>query len=70
MSNKVWILGPCSLENHELFFDVLERIDKVMDTNDEWVMKASFDKANRTSLTGGRGPGIEYAKKQRNDILI
>ena len=63
MSDKVWILGPCSLENHELFFDVLEKINNVMDTSDEWIMKASFDKANSTSLTGGRGPGIEYAKE-------
>ena len=63
MSDKVWILGPCSLENHDLFFDVLERIDGVMDKSDEWIMKASFDKANRTSLGGGRGPGLEYAKE-------
>ena len=26
-------------------------------------MKASFDKANRTSLHGGRGPGLEYSKE-------
>jgi len=27
-----------------------------------WYMKASFDKANRTSIDGGRGPGLEYSK--------
>jgi len=63
MSNKVWILGPCSLENHDLFFSVLERVNQIMSSDDEWVMKASFDKANRTSLAGGRGPGLEYAKE-------
>lgn len=33
-----------------------------MSPDEEWYMKASFDKANRTSLYGGRGPGLEYAK--------
>lgn len=61
MKNKVWILGPCSMESQELFLNTLEKIDSVMETSDEWYMKASFDKANRTSLYGGRGPGLEYA---------
>jgi len=63
MSNKVWILGPCSMENSDLFLGTLEKINSVMTENDDWYMKASFDKANRTSLYGGRGPGIEYAKE-------
>jgi len=63
MKNKVWILGPCSMENRELFFTVLEGINAVMDPVDEWYMKASFDKANRTSLHGGRGPGLSYAQE-------
>lgn len=62
-NNKIWILGPCSMENRDLFFDVLERIDSIMDSNDKWCMKASFDKANRTSLSGSRGPGLNYAKE-------
>jgi len=62
MKNKVWILGPCSMENKELFLDTLGTINSIMATDDEWYMKASFDKANRTSLHGGRGPGLEYAQ--------
>ena len=61
--NKVWILGPCSMESKRLFLDSLKKIDSIMSPTDEWYMKASFDKANRTSLHGGRGPGLEYAKE-------
>ena len=63
MNNKVWILGPCSIENRDLFFECLEHINSCMEETDEWYMKASFDKANRTSLKGGRGPGILEAMK-------
>ena len=61
MSDKVWILGPCSIENRDLFFECMEKIDAIMREYDVWYMKASFDKANRTSLHGGRGPGLDEA---------
>ena len=60
MSDKIWILGPCSLENEELFVSTFKEISSIMGDRD-WYMKASFDKANRTSLAGGRGPGLEYS---------
>ncbi len=63
MSNKVWILGPCAMENKEMFWNSAETINKVMSSDDEWYMKASFDKANRTSLHGKRGIGLEEAIK-------
>jgi len=63
MSNKVWILGPCSMENRELFLKTTETINNIMKPTDEWYMKASFDKANRTSLHGGRGPGLDRSLK-------
>jgi len=59
MKNKVWILGPCSLENERVFLETLNHLSDIMNGR-EWYMKASFDKANRTSLHGGRGPGLEY----------
>lgn len=65
MSNnkdKTWILGPCSLESRDLFFECLDTINSIMSPDDDWYMKASFDKANRTSLHGGRGPGLDLAK--------
>jgi len=62
MKNKVWILGPCSLESEELFISILSVINKIMQGKN-WYMKASFDKANRTSLHGGRGPGLEESQE-------
>jgi 2-dehydro-3-deoxyphosphooctonate aldolase (KDO 8-P synthase) len=56
--DKVWILGPCSMENRELYFSTFSEINNLMDGRD-WYYKASFDKANRTSIVGGRGPGLE-----------
>ncbi len=60
-NNKTWILGPCSIENADLFLETLDHINTVMSPEDDWYMKASFDKANRTSLHGGRGPGMKYS---------
>ncbi len=34
----------------------------------DWYYKASFDKANRTSLYGGRGPGLDEAIKTFREI--
>lgn len=62
-SDKVWILGPCSIESEDLFFECLHHINSIMGPNDVWYMKASFDKANRTSVNGLRGPGIKEAIK-------
>jgi 2-dehydro-3-deoxyphosphooctonate aldolase (KDO 8-P synthase) len=61
--DKVWILGPCSLESEDLFFSVLKEVNSIMSPTDQWYMKASFDKANRTSLHGGRGSGLDYSKE-------
>lgn len=63
MKNKVWILGPCSIESEDLFIECLSHINGIMDAEDDWYMKASFDKANRTSLHGGRGPRLDEAIK-------
>ena len=60
MKDKVWILGPCSLENRDFFISVLTELNSLMQGR-HWYMKASFDKANRTSIKGGRGPGLEYS---------
>ena len=76
MKNKIWILGPCSLENEEIFLKTFNHLSEVM-SGKEWYMKASFDKANRTSLHGGRGPGLEYClevwshlKKDNPDVRL
>lgn len=60
MQEKVWILGPCSIEDDDLFINTMNIISDIMGQKD-WYMKASFDKANRTSISGSRGPGLEYS---------
>ena len=57
--------GPCQLETQDHTFMIAERLMKI--TNElgiPFVFKASFDKANRTSLSGKRGVGIEAGLKQ------
>lgn len=54
--NKIWILGPCSMENEEFYIDMGKKLSAIMGDR-EWYFKASFDKANRTSIHGGRGFG-------------
>lgn len=55
------IAGPCSLENESICRQVAEVLaglrEKMKDLN--IVFKGSFDKANRTSISGPRGSGIE-----------
>lgn len=58
------IAGPCVIENEEIVMQVAEEIQKI--TNDlgiEYYFKASFDKANRTSIHSYRGPGLEEGLK-------
>jgi 2-dehydro-3-deoxyphosphooctonate aldolase (KDO 8-P synthase) len=59
------IAGPCSLESEQVCRAVataLRRIARVRPAI-KFVFKGSFDKANRTSLAGGRGTGIEAGLK-------
>jgi 2-dehydro-3-deoxyphosphooctonate aldolase (KDO 8-P synthase) len=60
--DKLWILGPCTMDSRELFMEVLGHLVPLMEGRN-WYMKASFDKANRTSLHGGRGTGLVAAKE-------
>ncbi len=54
------IAGPCVLESRELTLRIAERLSEMTrDLEVDLIFKASFDKANRTSLSTGRGPGIE-----------
>ena len=53
-----WILGPCTIANRERYLNTADHLVEIMGDRD-WYYKASFDKANRTSLYGGRGVGLE-----------
>jgi 2-dehydro-3-deoxyphosphooctonate aldolase (KDO 8-P synthase) len=57
----VLIAGPCVIENDEHPFFMAERIRAATASlGIPYVFKASFDKANRTSIEGFRGPGPEH----------
>jgi len=54
------IAGPCVIENRDLVFQVAEEMKAITDAlGIPYVFKASFDKANRTSASSFRGPGLE-----------
>ena len=59
------IAGPCSLENERVCCAVAETLVKIGRANRslKFVFKGSFDKANRTSLAGERGTGIDAGLK-------
>ena len=52
--------GPCVIESEALCLDVASRLKRICDElGIGYVLKASFDKANRTSLASFRGPGLQ-----------
>lgn len=54
------IAGPCVLETRDLAFSIAESLRELCGARGiPLVFKASFDKANRTKASSGRGPGIE-----------
>ncbi len=58
------IAGPCVIENEKLVMEEAEEIKKITDSFDvDLYFKASFDKANRTSINSFRGPGIDEGLK-------
>src|SRR5258705_429551 len=58
--NLVLIAGPCVIESEKLCFEVASTLQKLCNrAGINYVFKASFDKANRTSGTSFRGPGIQ-----------
>lgn len=51
--------GPCALESEELAMEVAGKMKEICaKLGFSYVFKASFDKANRTSITSYRGPGL------------
>lgn len=54
------IAGPCVLQSIDLALEIAEPLMRLNERPDvNVVFKASFDKANRTSLSAERGPGLE-----------
>ncbi len=56
------IAGPCQMESRDHAFMMAEKLTEICSAlGIELVYKSSFDKANRTSLSGKRGIGLESA---------
>ena len=56
----ILIAGPCVIESKELVFEVAKRLVKFNENPKlDFYFKSSFDKANRTSISSFRGPGLE-----------
>ena len=70
MNNKpTFIAGPCVIESSELLCSVAEELVRLNEKyNINIIFKASFDKANRTSITSFRGPGLEKGLSMLYDI--
>ena len=69
MTKPIFIAGPCVIESMELLQTVAEELSRLRETLDiEIYFKASFDKANRTSLHSFRGPGMEKGLQMLQQI--
>lgn len=67
--NPLFIAGPCVIESAELLDTVAQELVRIRDKFQvEVVFKASFDKANRTSVRSYRGPGLDAGLKMLADI--
>lgn len=75
MSKFILIAGPCVIESEELCMKVAKEVKGICERLDlDYYFKASFDKANRTSISSYRGPGIEEGlrilKKVKDEVGV
>ena len=69
MTKEIFIAGPCVIESKELLDTVAQELVKINKELDvEIIFKASFDKANRTSIHSFRGPGIDKGLQMLGDV--
>ena len=55
----VFMAGTCVIEGEKHYLNTIQKLKKIIaKTAHPYILKASFDKANRTSLTAYRGPGL------------
>lgn len=65
----VFIAGPCVIESKECLEEVAREIVRINEKlGVDIIFKASFDKANRTSITSYRGPGMEQGLQMLADV--
>ena len=65
----IFIAGPCVIESAELLEQVAQELVRInRKSGTDIIFKSSFDKANRTSISSFRGPGIEKGLQMLSDI--
>ena len=65
----VLIAGPCVIESEELTFRTAESLKELsVELGMPLIFKSSFDKANRSSLSSFRGPGMKKGLKVLGDV--
>ncbi len=63
------IAGPCVIESKDVVFKIAESLKEYSeDCTIDFYFKASFDKANRTSIDSFRGPGIDEGLKLLQEV--
>ena len=65
----IFIAGPCVIESRDGLLQIGENVARLAEqTGHSFIFKASFDKANRTSLSSYRGPGLQEGLRQLQDV--
>ena len=65
----ILIAGPCVIESAELLDTVAQKIVSINNhLHTDIIFKASFDKANRTSIHSFRGPGLEKGLQMLDEV--
>lgn len=68
-AEPVFILGPCVIESEEFIWTAAERLGAIANSlRLRWIFKASYDKANRSSISSYRGLGAEAGCKLLQQI--
>ena len=63
------IAGPCVIEGQQMLIDIAASVKESCDElGIRYIFKASFDKANRTSASSFRGPGIDEGLKMLDEV--
>lgn len=69
--NPIFIAGPCVIESAALLDEVAAELVRIRQKlGIEIIFKASFDKANRTSVRSFRGPGLEKGLAMLQDVKV
>jgi len=65
----ILLTGPCVIENRDNVMKIAEQLTKLNENKRiDFYFKASFDKANRTSIDSFRGPGLDEGLKILQEV--